>query len=350
MTVVGEMPVVASDGHTVFVASAGGHLTELQLLASRFSSGTRTWVSWNRDQLMRGSVDDRRITLRPVPPRSPWRAIRALVPAFRIIRGERPSQVVTTGAAIAIPFLVAARLCGITPVYVESVARQSAPSLTGRVVSYLPGVRLLSQARFEDPRWVFIGSVLDHYGPVVAARPRAPLPPGQARPLHVLVTVGTMRFPFTRLVRLVRPFLPNGARTTWQIGSSASPPPSSQDHVVATMPAEDLHSAMAGADVIITHAGVGTCLEALSLGHRPIVLPRLAQHGEHVDDHQVELVESLLERSLAIDASRGPGAVEEALRTRIASAQASTPAKYLEPALRHPRRADLCGSRVSPAQ
>ncbi len=59
-------------------------------------------------------------------------------------------------------------------------------------------------------------------------------------------------------------------------------------------------------------------LEALSLGHRPIILPRLAEHGEHVDDHQVELAESLFERSLAVDARLGPAAVEEALRTRIA--------------------------------
>jgi UDP-N-acetylglucosamine--N-acetylmuramyl-(pentapeptide) pyrophosphoryl-undecaprenol N-acetylglucosamine transferase len=164
------MPVVVSNGHTVFVASAGGHLTELQLLAPRFSSGTRTWVSWDLNQLMRGPVADRKITLSPIPPRAPWLALRALVPALRIIWRDRPSQVVTTGAAIAIPFLLVACLFRITPVYVESVARQAAPSLTGRVVKFLPGVRLLSQARFEDPRWVFIGSVLDQYRVRAGAR------------------------------------------------------------------------------------------------------------------------------------------------------------------------------------
>ena len=43
------------------------------------------------------------------------------------------------------------------------------------------------------------------------------------------------------------------------------------------------------ARVVVTHAGVGSILVALMHGKRPVVVPRRADLGEHVDDHQQEL-------------------------------------------------------------
>jgi UDP-N-acetylglucosamine transferase subunit ALG13 len=44
-----------------------------------------------------------------------------------------------------------------------------------------------------------------------------------------------------------------------------------------------------GAELVICHAGSGIISSALRSGRRPLVLPRRAQHGEHVDDHQLQL-------------------------------------------------------------
>ena len=43
------------------------------------------------------------------------------------------------------------------------------------------------------------------------------------------------------------------------------------------------------ARVVVTHAGVGSILVTLMNGKRPVVVPRRADLGEHVDDHQLEL-------------------------------------------------------------
>ena len=43
-------------------------------------------------------------------------------------------------------------------------------------------------------------------------------------------------------------------------------------------------AATAAADVVISHAGVGSALTALRCGKRPILVPREAARGEHVDD------------------------------------------------------------------
>ena len=59
------------------------------------------------------------------------------------------------------------------------------------------------------------------------------------------------------------------------------------------MPFDVLNAQMRDADVVVTHAGVGSVLCARQAGHVPVVVPRLHRLDEHVDDHQVELVAAL---------------------------------------------------------
>jgi UDP-N-acetylglucosamine transferase subunit ALG13 len=62
---------------------------------------------------------------------------------------------------------------------------------------------------------------------------------------------------------------------------------------VAFLDFAELAALMDEAAVVVSHAGVGSILCALRAGHVPIVVPRLARHGETVDDHQLELAEAL---------------------------------------------------------
>ena len=47
------------------------------------------------------------------------------------------------------------------------------------------------------------------------------------------------------------------------------------------------------ADIIVSHAGAGTLLDAMSFEKRVIVVPRLKKFDEHIDDQQLELAEAL---------------------------------------------------------
>jgi UDP-N-acetylglucosamine transferase subunit ALG13 len=64
------------------------------------------------------------------------------------------------------------------------------------------------------------------------------------------------------------------------------------------------------ATLVITHAGVATLVGALRAGHHPIVIPRRKCFGEHVDDHQMQIVSALtrvgLVTALADDVGRLP--------------------------------------------
>lgn len=54
--------------------------------------------------------------------------------AAKIIPKEKPRVIISTGAGVAIPFLYLGRLMGLQTVYIESLARITDLSLTGRLV------------------------------------------------------------------------------------------------------------------------------------------------------------------------------------------------------------------------
>jgi UDP-N-acetylglucosamine transferase subunit ALG13 len=54
------------------------------------------------------------------------------------------------------------------------------------------------------------------------------------------------------------------------------------------------------ADVVVTHAGAGSLLDAYRAGHTPIAVPRRQRFGEVVNDHQVDLARALAAEGKAI--------------------------------------------------
>jgi UDP-N-acetylglucosamine transferase subunit ALG13 len=64
--------------------------------------------------------------------------------------------------------------------------------------------------------------------------------------------------------------------------------------------------------VVIMHGGAGSIIRALEFGKIPIVMPRRANLGEHVDDHQFEFV-SEMERGGYVCVANEPGELAEAI-------------------------------------
>lgn len=108
----------------------------------------------------------------------------------------------------------------------------------------------------------------------------------------IFVTVGTHHQPFGRLLDAV------GALSDDQIivQHGHSPAPAGVALAVPFLTFAEMEERMLTADVVVTHAGVGSILLALRCGHTPVVVPRLRRHGEHVDDHQAELAGALAQR------------------------------------------------------
>ncbi|HEY1355138.1 MAG TPA: glycosyltransferase [Solirubrobacterales bacterium] len=70
-------------------------------------------------------------------------------------------------------------------------------------------------------------------------------------------------------------------------------PPSNAAVAVAWMSFADYLDHVYQAEKVISHAGIGTILNATRAGQTPVVVPRLRRFKETVDDHQLDLARSL---------------------------------------------------------
>jgi UDP-N-acetylglucosamine transferase subunit ALG13 len=114
-----------------------------------------------------------------------------------------------------------------------------------------------------------------------------------------MVTLGTIA-PY-RFDSLIDAVLGSGLAddgTVWQLGSTARMGLPGQSF--EQMPAQEFMESAASADIVITHAGVGTIMNLLDMGISPVVVPRRANRGEHVDDHQVQIARVLGNRAIGV--------------------------------------------------
>lgn len=110
--------------------------------------------------------------------------------------------------------------------------------------------------------------------------------------LLILVLLGTHELPFTRLLKEVESLKVEGViedEIVVQNGNTKY-----ESDVLTLKPFvsyDEMDKLLEQADYIITHAGTGSILSGLKKGKKVIAAPRLKKHGEHNDDHQLELVE-----------------------------------------------------------
>ncbi|MGY1886079.1 MULTISPECIES: glycosyltransferase [unclassified Blastococcus] len=298
-----ELSAALSGKRALLVASTGGHLAQIVRWAERFALRPDSVFATFESEQSRSLLGGRRVVaLDYVPPRGLAPAVRAAVRLHRETRREPFDVVLSTGAAVGLSAYAIAQLRRLPFVYIESVSRFDGPSATGRILERLPRVqRYCQHATWADrPGWQLGPSLLDDYTAVPA--PDGPAPSGGGR--RVFVSLGTIKpFRFDALVDAVRDGVRPGDTVTWQLGATTRD--DLPGDVNQEMRAEDFDRLVAKSDVFVTHAGVGTLMRALELGVRPVVVPRLAERGEHVDDHQLQVARELAGRGLVL--LRAPG-------------------------------------------
>jgi UDP-N-acetylglucosamine transferase subunit ALG13 len=102
----------------------------------------------------------------------------------------------------------------------------------------------------------------------------------------IFVTVGT-QLPFDRLVRTVERWAVRQGRD--DVFAQIGPPSAYRPTGIKSagfLTAAECRSRIEQADLIISHAGMGTIISALELGKQLIVMPRRVEFREHRNDHQ----------------------------------------------------------------
>jgi len=133
--------------------------------------------------------------------------------------------------------------------------------------------------------------------------------------MSTFVSLGNALQPFARLLaaidrlapRLPQPVIVQHGHTPFRNGACRPVPFLGMNEFIG-----HIHDA----DLLIMHAGAGSIMHAVEVGKIPVVMPRRAAFGEHVNDHQVEFAQALAEAGKVVLANTPDDlahAVEEAM-------------------------------------
>jgi UDP-N-acetylglucosamine transferase subunit ALG13 len=298
----------ASSPKLCLACSGGGHLRQLLLLAE-FYQGLDHYFVTQRTPLGESASKDHRIHfvedvalgLLKKSPRA-WRAwFVNLFQSIRILWRERPDVILSSGAGTALNTILLGRLFGARTIFLETFAHTQTPSLTGRIAARFVQAHLVQwEALLTHFPKAALASPLVETGAILERKPSAD---------QVLVTVGT-HGPFDRLVREVERLVDQGRMTgpvVAQVGPGGYHPKNMRAFEACGQ--DEMSRLLDESWLLITHAGTGSILSGLKAGCKVIALARSAAHGEHYDDHQLEILNEMRSRG-AVLGGKDPSELE----------------------------------------
>lgn len=219
--------------------------------------------------------------------------------AAHLLLRERPDLLISTGASPAVPFFLLGRILGICTLFIEDFNLVERPSLTARLVYPLAQHFFVQwpqlQAAFPRARYagsLFVPSQIQPSRPAVMAA-GADVP-------SLFVALGTSDRPMTRLLHwldelievnaLAGPVLVQGALGGYLPRHFRSVP---------VLPEPLLIDHLQHAQRVLCHGGCGVLGTCMKLGRRPLAIPRRADAGEAINDHQIMLCRALSDQGYA---------------------------------------------------
>ena len=116
------------------VGSSGGHLTHLYMLKPFWKNKERFWVTFDKEDA-RSLLEGEKVYPCYYPTN---RSIKALIIntfiAIKVLIKERPNLIISSGAAVAVPFFYLGKLFGAKLIYIEVFDHIDKPTMTGKMV------------------------------------------------------------------------------------------------------------------------------------------------------------------------------------------------------------------------
>lgn len=150
-------PAARVAGRALLVGSSGGHLTQLRSVGGLWPSDRRCWVTFDTADAISTLTGEQVVWAHHPTTRNVPNLLRNVVLAWRVLRRERPDVVVSTGAGVAVPFFVLARLMRVPTVFIEVYDRIDSATLTGRLCRPFASLLLV---QWESQRAVYPEAVL----------------------------------------------------------------------------------------------------------------------------------------------------------------------------------------------
>lgn len=116
------------------VGSSGGHLTHLYMLKPFWQNKERFWVTFDKQDAQSILKDEKMYPCHYPTNRNIKNLIKNTILAWKILRKEKPDLIISSGAAVAVPFFYLGKLFGAKLIYIEVFDRIDKPTMTGKMV------------------------------------------------------------------------------------------------------------------------------------------------------------------------------------------------------------------------
>lgn len=116
------------------VGSSGGHLAHLYMLKPFWQEKERFWVTFDKEDARSVLEGETMYPCYYPTNRNLKNLVRNTVLAWKILKKERPDLIISSGAAVAVPFFYLGKMFGAKLVYIEVFDRIDKPTMTGKLV------------------------------------------------------------------------------------------------------------------------------------------------------------------------------------------------------------------------
>lgn len=146
----------------LIACSSGGHLALALALKPWWGQHDRLWVTGPTPDARSKLKGEHAIAHHYPTQRNIPNLLRNTALARTLLRDYRPDVVFSTGAAVAVPFILQAHSVGARSIFLETVDRIDKPSLSGRLVYPFADEYLTQWEQLGDrlPRATTVGLVL----------------------------------------------------------------------------------------------------------------------------------------------------------------------------------------------
>ena len=112
----------------------------------------------------------------------------------------------------------------------------------------------------------------------------------------ILVTLGTNDKSFVRLIQKIEDLIVRGIiKEEVVVQAGYTKYETEYMKIFDLIPMDKFQDLMENCSLLITHGGVGTIISGLTKDKKVIAIPRLKKYGEHVNDHQLQIIENFSE-------------------------------------------------------
>lgn len=109
----------------------------------------------------------------------------------------------------------------------------------------------------------------------------------------ILVLLGTQNNSFERLLKAIQELIDNETITEEVVVQAGCTKFTSRNMKIFDLIAKnELEELIDKANLIVTHGGVGSIMMGLQKDKKVIAVPRLKKYKEHVNDHQIQIVDN----------------------------------------------------------